>query len=176
MKSFNALLIAAASVFVSAAAAQEPLTPSPTTEPTKATFLMTGLHCPPCTRTVESSLQRAKGIRSVKVDWKTKTARVEFDETELTAQAIAQLIATTPHMMGSSLHYAGWLALKVPNVKDAASGQQAEKALLAVEGVKSAKAYLNQHIIAANFGPNGDVTTTELLSALKAAGMAAETY
>src|SRR5262245_24957358 len=173
MKSFNALLVAAASVLVSSAAAQEPTTPSPTTEPAKVTFLMTGLHCPPCTRTVESSLQREKGVKSVKVDWKTKTARVEFDETELTAQAIAQLIASTPHMMGGSLHYAGWLAFKSQDVKDAASGQHAEKTLLTIEGVKSAKAYPDQHLVAAYFAPKGNVTTTELLRTLKAAGIAA---
>ncbi len=52
-------------------------------QPTKATYSITGLHCPPCTRTVESSLKRVKGVRSAKLDWNSKTAKVEFDESAL---------------------------------------------------------------------------------------------
>ena len=48
----------------------------------KATYSVTGLHCPPCTRTVESSLMKVKGVKSFKVDWQTKSAKVEFDEKE----------------------------------------------------------------------------------------------
>ena len=44
--------------------------------PTQATFLITGLHCPPCTRTVEASLKRTKGIKSVRVDWRTHNAKI----------------------------------------------------------------------------------------------------
>ena len=47
---------------------------------TEATFLITGLHCPPCTKTVEQSLSKANGISSIKVDWKSKNARLVFDE------------------------------------------------------------------------------------------------
>src|SRR6266403_1268177 len=43
----------------------------------KADYVITGLHCPPCTKTVESSLQHAKGIHSIRVDWKRKNAHVE---------------------------------------------------------------------------------------------------
>lgn len=43
--------------------------------PTQATFLITGLHYPPCTRTVEASLKRTRGIKSVTVDWRTQTPR-----------------------------------------------------------------------------------------------------
>ena len=49
-------------------------------ETVKATFLITGLHCPPCTATVEKSVKSIKGVKSVKVDWATKNAKVEYDE------------------------------------------------------------------------------------------------
>src|SRR5262245_41393485 len=88
-------------------------TPKPENAATKATFLVTGLHCPACTTTVESSLKGVKGVRSIKVDWKTKNARVEFDESVLSAQHLARQIAATPHMMGGNMHYAAWLALKI---------------------------------------------------------------
>ena len=76
-------------MFVAPALGQQP-TPAAKTDLTTATFLMTGLQCPPCTQTIESSLRGAKGIRSVKVDWKTKAARIEFDETILAAQQVGQ--------------------------------------------------------------------------------------
>jgi periplasmic mercuric ion binding protein len=59
------------------------------TKPTKATFLVTGLHCPPCTSTVQSSLSRVKGVKSVTVNWNTKNAKIEFDEGVLPAQSLA---------------------------------------------------------------------------------------
>ena len=145
-------------------------------EPTKATFLLTGLHCPPCTRTVETSLAATDGILAIKVDWKTKSAAIDFDETVLSAQRVAQLIAATPHMMGPSMHYAGWLALKAPGVKDEPTAREAEKALSEVEGVKSAKAYAEQHVVAAFFDAKGDVTTQQLIDRLKEAGFEAENY
>jgi copper chaperone CopZ len=163
--------------FVAPAIGQEPAPQSEAApESTTATFLMTGLHCPPCTRTVESSLAGVAGILAIKVDWKTKMAVVEFDETVLSAQGISQLIAATPHMMGRSLHYGGWLALRAPEIKDEASGEQAEKALLAVEGVKSAKSYPAQHAVAVYFASKGELTTQQLIEALSNAGFQAENY
>src|SRR5205823_3413242 len=66
----------------------------------QATYLITGLHCPPCTTTVEQSLRRAPGVRSIKVDWRTQNAHVEFDENVVSAQKVATLVSRTPHMMG----------------------------------------------------------------------------
>jgi copper chaperone CopZ len=166
-----------AATLVAPALGQQPTPPSVAkTDLTTATFLMIGLHCPPCTQTVESSLRGVKGIRSVKVDWKTKAARIEFDETILAAQRIAQLIAATPHMMGSSLHYGGWLAFRAPEIKDAASGKLAEEALAGIEGVKSAKSYPAQHTVAVYFAPKGELSTRDLIDAIKEKGIQAETY
>jgi copper chaperone CopZ len=141
---------------------------------TTATFLVTGLHCPPCTKTVESSLSKAKGIRAVKVDWKTKTARVEFDEKALPAQQVAKLIAATPHMMGGNMHYAGWLAFKAPQIKDEASARRAETALRKVKGVSRVAVYPAQHSFSVSFEGQGKLTTTDLIAALKAAGFEAK--
>lgn len=145
-------------------------------EATTATYLMTGLHCPPCTRTVESSLAGVKGILGIKVDWKTKAAAIEFDETVLPAQRVSQLVAATPHMMGGNMHYGAWLALRAPEIKDEASGTRAEEALVAIEGVKTAKAYPAQHIVAVNFAAKGEVATRQLIASLSDAGFQAETY
>jgi copper chaperone CopZ len=176
----NKLHLAFAAVtatLVAQAFGQQPAPPSAAkTDLTTATFLMTGLHCPPCTRTVESSLASAQGIGSVKVDWKSKAARIEFDETIQPAQHVARLIAATPHMMGNSLHYGGWLTFRAAEIKDDASGKLAEETLAAMEGVKSAKSYPAQHTVAVYFAAKGELSTRDLIGALKTNGFQAETY
>lgn len=161
--------------FATSAVADEPRqTAEKEKEATQATFLITGLHCPPCTRTVESSLGNVKGIRSIKVDWKTKNARIEFDEAVLPAQKVSQLIAATPHMMGGSMHYGGWLALKVPDLKDDATAKQVEDLLSKVEGVKQVATYPTKHSVGVAFAPNGDLTSAQLIDVLTKAGIKAE--
>lgn len=136
----------------------------------KATYLMTGLHCPPCTRTVESSLGHVDGIRSVKVDWETKNARIEFDESILPAQKVARLIADTPHMMGKNLHYDGWLALKVSEIENDESAKPVADALQKIKGVKHVTANPKQHSVAVQFDTKGQVTDAQLIRALTKAG------
>lgn len=71
-------------------------------EPAKRTFLVQGLHCPPCTRTVEASLKSLKGVgRHSSSSWNSKNAWITFDESVVSAQQIAGSIAATPHMMGA---------------------------------------------------------------------------
>jgi len=141
----------------------------------KATYVVTGLHCPPCTKTVESSLKGVKGIRSIIVDWKTKSATVEFDESSLSAQRVAQQIADTPHMMGRKMHYGGLLVLHVSSVKDKASAQPAEEALKNIKGVERVLSFPAQHAVEVQFASKGDTTTTELIDVLKKAGISAST-
>jgi len=142
-------------------------------EPTKGTFLVTGLHCPPCTSTVQGSLSRVKGVQSVAVDWNTKNAKVVFDESVLPAQALAAAIETTPHMMGGGMRYGGWLALKVPSVKDEASGQKAKETLGKVEGVKTVAVYPAQHSVGVLFAGKGTVSSQQLIDALAKEGIEA---
>ena len=173
-KFFNALSLAVAMV-TAAAAAQEPAQKTQDEhELTKATYLVTGLHCPPCTRTVESSLGHVKGLRSIKVDWKSKHARIEFDETKLPAQRVAQLIAATPHMMGSNMHYGGWLALKVPDLKDDATAKQVKEVLSKLKGVKQVATYPAQHSVGIAFAAKGNLTSAQVIEELTKAGIKAE--
>jgi copper chaperone CopZ len=139
----------------------------------KADYVITGLHCPPCTKTVETSLQHAKGIRSIRVDWKTKNAHVEFDESVVPAQKVAGLIADTPHMMGGKMHYGGLLVLKVNEIKDDATAKPAREALGKVKGVERVLAHPAQHSVEIQFTTKGDVTTKQLIEALKTAGVSA---
>jgi copper chaperone CopZ len=143
---------------------------------TSATYVMTGLHCQPCTQVVEKSLSAAPGVKSIKVDWATKNAKVEFDESKLPAQKVSQLIAATPHMMGASMHYGSWLALKAPDLKDDAAAKKAKEALGKVAGVKAAEAFPVQHVVEVQFASDGKTTTADLIDALAGAGIKAENY
>lgn len=158
------------------ATAQEATDSQQSAEPITATYLITGLHCPPCTRTVESSLRRVEGIQSVKVDWRTKNARVEFDESVLPAQKVAQLIAGTRHMMGSNMQYGGWLALDVPELKDDASANEVKEVLSKVTGVKRVVAYPARHSVGIAFDADGELTSQELIEALGDAGIKAKNF
>ena len=80
---------------------------------------------------------KQKGVKAVKVDWATKSAKVEFDETVLPVQQLAAAVAATPHMMGGGMSYGSWLALSVPEIKDEASAKMAEMAVHDIKGVTS---------------------------------------
>ena len=146
------------------------------TKPTKATFLITQLHCPPCTRTVEGSLSRVKGVKSVSVNWATKNAKIEFDESVLPAQALAAAVEGTPHMMGGGMRYGGWLALKVPSITDDASGKKVKEALTKVKGVKSVAVYPKQHSAAVLFAGNGSLSSGQLIESLASEGIEASNF
>ena len=148
--------------------------PETKASPTQATFLITGLHCPPCTRTVEASLKRTKGIKSVTVDWRTHNAKIEFDESLLPAQSLAQLIAGTPHMMGGDMQYGGWLALKAEGVKDEKIAESAKAALAKVPGVAKVVVYPAQESVGILFDAKGKATSAQLVAALQEAGVKAK--
>lgn len=192
MIKITSFLIASAACFglttVSWAGALDPVTSSPNfspdettaakTEPTssRANFLITGLHCPPCTSTVEGSLRKAKGVKSIKVDWQTKNAVVEFDERVISAQKIANAIATTPHMMGGGMKYSGWLAIKVAGIETDETAAKAKDVLGKVKGVAKVAVYPKQDSVGVAFAKDGGVTMKELLAALNDAGLKAESF
>jgi copper chaperone CopZ len=140
---------------------------------TKATFLVTGLHCPPCTSTVQGSLSRVKGVQSIAVDWNTKSAKIVFDEGVLPAQSLTSAIEGTPHMMGTGMRYGGWLYLKVPSITDQASGQKAKETLGKVEGVKTVGVYPEKHSVGVLFAGKGSISSQQLIDALSKEGIEA---
>ena len=136
----------------------------------KGTFVIQGLHCPPCTRTVEAALAKTKGVQSAKVDWKTKNAWLTFDEGVISAQQVAQTIAGTPHMMGGGMHYKGTLALKVEGLKDEGANKTAKDALSQVPGVSKVYIYPQQQSAVVEFADKGKTTSQQLIEALTKAG------
>jgi len=158
-------------VCLPAARSQQPAAPT-----TKATFSLTGLHCPPCASTVQNSLARVKGVKSVVVDWNRQNAKVEFDEGVLPAQSLAAAIENTPHMMGRGMRYAGWLALKVPKISDDAGGKNVKDALTKVAGVKSVAVYPAQHAASILFAGQGTMSSQQVIDALAKEGIDATIF
>lgn len=147
-------------------------------EVVKATFLITGLHCPPCTQTVEDSLRKMNGVKSAKVDWNSKNAVIEFDELLVPTQRLSKLIAETSHMMGGDMQYAGWLALKVADMKDKddATWNRLKETLSKQSGVKQVSVYKAQSGVGVRFDAKGELTSKKLIAALSEAGFKASHY
>jgi copper chaperone CopZ len=173
MKLQSLLTLILACLFTSLGYADEPAPKPDAANSTQATFLITGLHCPPCTKTVEASLLRTKGVRSVSVDWRTHNAKVEFDEAQLPAQVLAQRIATTAHMMGGGMRYGGWLALKAAGTKDERTAETAKATLMKVPGVAKVVVYPAQESVGVLFDGTGKATSAELVKSLQEAGIKA---
>lgn len=144
--------------------------------PTKAKLLITGLHCPPCTKTVQHSLSKVPGVKSISVNWSTKNAVVEIDENVLPVQILSQRVAATPHMMGRGMQYSGWLALQVPSVKDETAGKKVKEALAGVKGIKQVAVYPSQKAIGILFSDDGKATTKEVIEHLAKAEIEASNY
>jgi Cu+-exporting ATPase len=170
------MFIAAGMFLVASNAFADDATPSKPVATTKATYAVSGLHCPPCARTVESSLKKLKGVRSAKVDWTSKSAKVEFDESVLSAQQLALSLAATPHMMGGGMSYGGWLALSVPGIKDKASAKEAESAVRSIKGVANVSTSTAQHTLSVQFAKQGSVGSQQLIDELEKAGYKASNY
>jgi copper chaperone CopZ len=142
----------------------------------EATLLVTGLHCPPCTKTVEASVAPFPGVQSIVVDWKTKAAKVTFDPAATSVWRIVERIGGTRHMMGGRLKYAAWLGLSIPELKDDKAAAAIKRALQGVEGVAAVSAYPKQHIVAVLFDGKAALEVEELLRAIKEAGYEAQLY
>jgi copper ion binding protein len=142
-------------------------------KPIKATFQLTGLHCPPCMGTVERSIKSQQGVRSFKIDWASKNAVVEFDQQQMTAQQLAKAIAATPHMMGGNMKYSGMLVIRVPDIASEGNAEKVKTALANVEGVAKVTINIPKKSVGVAFSDTASVTTTQLIEAMKDAGLEA---
>ncbi len=79
-------------------------------------------------------------------------------------------------MMGSRMHYVGWLSLAVPEVKNEATAAAAKEVLSKVTGVEKVVAYPAQRSLAVRFASDGSVTSRALIDALAEAGFKASNY
>lgn len=58
-----------------------------------ASFSIEGMHCEfGCAKSIEKKLAKMDGVKSVKVDFETKRAEVEYDATQQTPQVLSQTV------------------------------------------------------------------------------------
>jgi len=76
--------------------------------------------------------------------------------------------------MGGNMHYGGWLALKIPDLKDDATAKQVKDVLSKVEGVKQVAIYPKQHSVGIAFAIKGELTSSQLIDVLTKEGIKAE--
>jgi copper chaperone CopZ len=120
-------------------------------------------------------LARVKGIKSAKVDWATKSAKVQFDENVISATQVADAVARTPHMMGGGMRYSGTLALSAPAL-DKDKVTVAREALEKLPGVAKVNVFPSTHTLTVQFKDNAKLTSMELINALDQIGLKAKTY
>jgi cation transport ATPase len=77
--------------------------------------------------------------------------------------------------MGGDMKYDGWLALKVPEVKDEAAAKKVKATLGGINGVKQVVVYPKQESIAVQFDAAGRLTSEQLIDKLNNAGLKADT-
>jgi copper chaperone CopZ len=146
------------------------------TEITKAMYLIGGMHCGACATALEGSLKTAKGVQSIRVDFNSKRAMIEFDEKLISAQEVARAMSYAPHMMAPNMHYGGVLVLSVEGVKNKATGKKAASALKKVKGVGQVLVDPREEAIGVQFAATGKVTSKQLIEALDKAGLKAGQY
>ena len=110
------------------------------------------------------------------MNFDTKTAAVELDETVLPAQGAARVMGETPHMMGKDMKYAGALLLSVAGLKDEATAKKAKDALVKIEGVNKVTVEEKEESITVEFKDKGNATAKQLIEALAKAGLKARPY
>jgi len=145
-------------------------------ELTKAVFWVPNQHCMECATALEGSLKKVAGIKSTAVNFPTKWATVEFDESLISAQEVSRAMFQAPHAMGANMKYGGFLMLSVPDAKGKANQTKATTALGKVEGVTKAAYYPQTKAVAIQFADKGKVTSTELIKALEDAGLKATQF
>lgn len=175
MRPFLCLMIVTAAAGGVIAFAQEEPQP-PKAEVVTAAYAVKGLHCGACATTLEASLKKAKGVKSIKVDLKTETARITFDERAISAQEIARSLSDTPHMMGRDMRYAAALVLSVAGLKDNATGEKVKAALSNVEGVSKVTLSPRQQSVLVEFAGKGKAASRSLIEALQQAGLKGGQY
>lgn len=65
----------------------------------KKSIQMEELVCPMCAGKIENALKKAPGINSVSVSYNASKAKVEFDETVISLQAIEEIITNLGYVV-----------------------------------------------------------------------------
>lgn len=143
---------------------------------TTAIYMVPNQHCPACATSLEQSMRKGDGIKSISVNFANKLATVVFDESTISSQEVSRAMFAAPHAMGPSMKYGAFLVLSVPEARDKAAGAKATAALQKVDGVAKAFFYPQSKTVAIEFADKGKVTSAALIKSLEDAGMKGSLY
>jgi hypothetical protein len=138
----------------------------------RATFAVSGLSGPDDGLELEGCLTACHGIRHVVVRWDIQAVKVEFDETIVSVQAIARHIANSDGG-GRAEGLVARLLLKVPSVRIEEKARLPSHILRQLPGVESVAPQIAFQAVEVRFVNEGDLTTSDLIRALRSEGVIA---
>src|SRR3989337_574437 len=113
-----------------------------------------GMSCASCVATVEGGLRRTPGVREAAVNLAAERASVIFDPQSVRLADLIKAVEGTGYAVPVER-----VVIPVQGLELAASGEKIERALLAIEGVRSAAVNLAAEQVAVEFVPH--VTSVE---------------
>ena len=113
-----------------------------------------GMSCASCVATVEGGLRRTPGVREAAVNLAAERASVIFDPRSVRLEDLIKAVEGTGYAVPVER-----VVIPVRGLELAASGEKIERALLAIEGVRSAAVNLAAEQVAVEFVPH--VTSVE---------------
>ncbi len=123
-----------------------------------------GFHCAACGDAVANGLKQLDGVQEVKVDLKTNSATVTYDEAVLPVCQVALAVGNIPHAMGSGMRYSCRLALSLQK----GDARKVAAAVAKINGVEKVDREKNTLLI--TFKRDARVRYAELEKAVRNAG------
>ena len=108
-----------------------------TSDKRTAAFGITGMTCASCAGTVEGALRELAGVEEASVNLTTERAKVVFDSSKVTPEAIARAVKDAGYGLAVSK-----VTFSVRGMTCASCAQLIEETLTALEGVYSAEVNL----------------------------------
>ena len=139
---------------------------------TRATFAVSGFSGPDEASRLEKCLTASAGVRRAEVRTDIQAAKIEFDESKVSAQAIAPLIVTGG-TAGGGERLVPKLLLKVPSVRNEEKARLPIQVLCKLPSVERVTPQIAVQAVEVEFSLEGDLTTEELISALAVEGIIA---
>jgi Cu+-exporting ATPase len=136
----------------------------PEPEKKKAELKISGMHCATCAITVEESLSNIRDVSTVKVNFGTDTAHVEFDPAKVSLSEIEKAVKDAGYDIINRE-----VTLKIGGMVCATCVQTIETALRALPGVISANVNLGTEKAYVTFNPSVS-SITDMKKAIEDAG------
>ncbi len=135
-----------------------------TSDKRTAAFGITGMTCASCAGTVEGALRELAGVEEASVNLTTERAKVVFDSSKVTPEAIARAVKDAGYGLAVSK-----VTFSVRGMTCASCAQLIEETLTALEGVYSAEVNLATERVSIQYDP-GSITLASIKEAIVDAG------